>query len=31
LAYEQVFSNCFSEESRVNFTNFEAISDKKVS
>jgi hypothetical protein len=31
LAYKQVFSNCFSEESRVSFTNFEAISDKKVS
>jgi hypothetical protein len=31
LANKQVFSNCFSEESRVRFTNFEAISDKKVS
>jgi hypothetical protein len=31
LAYKQVFSNSFSEESRVSFTNFEAISDKKVS
>jgi hypothetical protein len=31
LAYKQVFSNCFSEESRVSFNNFEAISDKKVS
>jgi hypothetical protein len=29
LTYKQVFSNCFSEESRINFTNFEAISDKK--
>jgi hypothetical protein len=27
LAYKQVFSNSFSEESRVSFTNFEAISD----
>jgi hypothetical protein len=31
LAYIQVFCNSFSEESRVSFTNFEAISDKKVS
>jgi hypothetical protein len=31
LAYKQVFCNCFGEESRVSFTNFEAISDKKVS
>jgi hypothetical protein len=31
LAYKQVFRNCFSEESRVSFNNFEAISDKKVS
>jgi hypothetical protein len=30
LSYKQVFSNCFSEESRVRFSNFEAISDKKV-
>jgi hypothetical protein len=31
LVDKQVFSNCFSEESRVSFSNFEAISDKKVS
>jgi hypothetical protein len=31
LAYEQVFCNCFSEESRIGFVDFEAISDKKVS
>jgi hypothetical protein len=31
LAYKQLFNNCFSEESRVSFCNFEAISDKKVS
>jgi hypothetical protein len=31
LAYKQVFSNSFSEASRVCFSIFEAISDKKVS
>jgi hypothetical protein len=31
LAYKQFFSNCFSEESRISFTNFEAISDKEIS
>jgi hypothetical protein len=30
LAYKQVFTNCFSEESGVSFTNFEAISEKKI-
>jgi hypothetical protein len=31
LAYKQVFDNCFSEESRVSFSDFETISNKKVS
>jgi hypothetical protein len=31
LAYKQVFVNCFSEESRVSFSDFKAIGDKKVS
>jgi hypothetical protein len=31
LTYKQVFCNCFSEESRISISNFEAISDKKVS
>jgi hypothetical protein len=31
LAYKQVFYNSFREESRVSFSNFEAISDKEVS
>jgi hypothetical protein len=31
LAYKQAFCNSFSEESRIGFTDFEAISDKKIS
>jgi hypothetical protein len=31
LAYKQVLCNSFSEESRISFSDFEAISDKKVS
>jgi hypothetical protein len=31
LAYKQVLRNSFGEESRINFSNFEATSDKKVS
>jgi hypothetical protein len=31
LAYKQVFCNKFSKESRIDFTDFEAISDKKIS
>jgi hypothetical protein len=30
LAYKQVFVNCFSEESRVGFSDFKTISEKKV-
>jgi hypothetical protein len=31
LAYKQVFCNSFSEESRIGLSDFEAISDKKIS
>jgi hypothetical protein len=31
LAYKQVFCNCFSKESRIGFSDFEAISDKEFS
>jgi hypothetical protein len=31
LAYKQVLCNSFSEEGRIGFTDFEAISDKKIS
>jgi hypothetical protein len=31
LAYKQIFCNSFSKESRIGFTDFEAISDKKIS
>jgi hypothetical protein len=31
LAHKQVFCNSFSEESRIGLSDFEAISDKKVS
>jgi hypothetical protein len=31
LAYKQVFDNCFSEESRANFFDFETFNNKKVS
>jgi hypothetical protein len=31
LAYKQIFCNSFSKESRIDFTDFEAISDKKIS
>ena len=31
LAYKQIFFNGFSKESRIGFTDFEAISDKEIS
>jgi hypothetical protein len=31
LAYKRIISNCFSKESRIGFSDFEAISDKKIS
>jgi hypothetical protein len=31
LAYKQIFCNGFSKESRIGFTDFEAISDKEIS
>ena len=31
LAYKQIFCNSFSKECRIGFTDFEAISDKKIS
>jgi hypothetical protein len=31
LAYKQIFCNVFSKESRIGFTDFEAISDKEIS
>jgi hypothetical protein len=31
LAYKQIICNSFSKESRIGFSNFEAISDKKIS
>jgi hypothetical protein len=31
LAYKQIICNCFSKESRINFADFEAISDKEIS
>jgi hypothetical protein len=31
LTYKQVFCNCFSEESRIGLSDFEAISDNEVS
>jgi hypothetical protein len=30
LAYKQIFCNSFSKESRIDFTDFEAISDKEI-
>jgi hypothetical protein len=30
LAYKQIFCNSFGKEKRIGFTDFEAISDKKV-
>jgi hypothetical protein len=29
LAYKQIICKCFSKESRIDFSDFEAISDKK--
>jgi hypothetical protein len=31
LAYKQIICNCFSKESRIGFSDFEAISYKKIS
>jgi hypothetical protein len=31
LAYKQIFCNSFSKESRIDFSNFEGISDKEIS
>jgi hypothetical protein len=31
LAYEQIICNSFSEESRIGFADYKAISDKKIS
>jgi hypothetical protein len=31
LAYKQIFCNSFSKECRIDFFDFEAISDKKIS
>jgi hypothetical protein len=31
LAYKQIICNGFSKECRIDFSNFEAISDKKIS
>jgi hypothetical protein len=30
LAYKQIICNCFSKESRISFSDFEAISDKEI-